>query len=196
MPTPLVPNAAKVTVSGRLLGQLVQNVWYVTTVAAPTVADLDGIAAVFQIGYGGIMTNMSENLTIDTISVRYIGSASGPETSLFISPPQAGGDFENSFPGNVAMCVSLRTALAGRRFRGRKYFSGIPLTKIAGNTLDSLFAGNVVSDINGLIAALNTNGTPLSIVSFVGVTVVPVTTAIMADLNVDSMRRRLTGRGS
>lgn len=100
-----------------------------------------------------------------------------------------------SSPGNVTLCVSLRTALAGRRFRGRKFFSGIPENATASNLIDSSLAGFVVTGINNLIGALAGNGFPLSIVSYIGPTVTPVETALVTDLFVDSQRRRLSGRG-
>lgn len=195
MPTPLIPNACKVTVSGSLFGQLVENVWFTQTAGVPTVPDMNTIAGVFQTDYASILVPLSADLTVSQITVRYLGDAAGPETTLFITPAQAGGVGAGSEPSNVALCVSLRSALAGRRFRGRKYFSGIPVGAVTDNSISPTTADPIVNAINGLITDLATAGFPLQIVSFTGLTSVPVVTALVVDYFVDSQRRRLTGRG-
>lgn len=195
MPTPLVPSAASVTVSGTYFGQLVQNVWHVTTTDPPTVEDLEGINAIFQTAYGALAIYFADSISWNEITSRYLGDIGGPEVTLVITPAQTGGDANQGMPGNVALCVSLRTALAGRRFRGRKYFSGIPTPEVEANTVTEGFAEGVVAECQNLIDALFTNGTPLSVLSYVGPTIVPVITALVTDRYVDSQRRRLTGRG-
>lgn len=195
MPTPIIANATKVTVVGTLFGQLVENVWYVQTADPPATADLLAIASDFQVGYAAIMAPLSGDFTVSEIDLAYIGSAAGPEVSFGVTPPQAGGATTGSEPGNVCLCVSLRTALPGRRFRGRKYFSGIPIGKVVANQVDATLAADIVTAVNDLIGTLDRNGTPLSIVSFVGLTIVPVVTALAVDLFSDSQRRRLTKRG-
>lgn len=196
MPLPLIANATKVEVRGTLFNQQVENVWYVQTADPPLLADLSTIASIFQIGYAAFTGPLSQDLTTREVFVRYVGSASGPEFTLTIAPPQPGGAVEDSMPSNVALCLSLRTALAGRRFRGRKYFSGIPVSKVVGDVIDSTLVSNMLTDINTMIADLATNGTPLSIVSYVGLTITPVVTCTAVDTLVDSQRRRLIGRGS
>jgi len=195
MPTPLVPNAVKVTVKGSLFGQVVDNVWAVGTTGAPTEAELLTIAAIFQTGYADIQSVLSQDYTVGEITCRYLGDAAGPEATLAIIPPQAGGSINPSSPGSVCLCVSLRTGLAGRRFRGRKYFSGITEVDQTANAIDTDTCNNIVNSILGLMDALSTNGTPLAVVSLVGPTVTQVTTPICVDNFVDSQRRRLTGRG-
>lgn len=195
MPTPLIPNANKVTVKGTLFGQVVENVWAVGTTGAPTEAAQLTIASIFQTGYAALMLPLSNELSINEITVRYMGSADGPESTLVISPAQTGGAEVVSSPGNVALCVSLRSGLAGRRFRGRKFFSGIPEQSTANNAIDAALCDAVLEGINTMIATLIANGTPLVVVSLVGLTSVAITTAICTDFFVDSQRRRLTGRG-
>jgi hypothetical protein len=195
MPTPLVPSAARVTVSGTLFGQLVENVWHVTTVAGPPLSDLEDIAGIFQLMYANLVIPFADALFINSVTVRYLGDVGGPEFSLINTPAQQGGDANGSMPGNVALCISLRTALAGRRFRGRKFFSGIPVPEVADNTISSTFADAVVASISGSMGDLTAAGFPLSVLSYVGPTIVPVTSVLYTDLFVDSQRRRLTGRG-
>lgn len=196
MPTPIIANVAKVTVKGQLFGQDVQNVWYVQTADPPTVSDLNSIAGIFDTHYGTITAFLSQDLSVGEIVVRYMGDIGGPETTLAISPPMTGGEPVGSEPGNVCLCVSLRSALAGRRFRGRKYFSGIPTGEAANNQIDSGVASGITGGITSLIGDLVSSGFPMQVVSFVGLSAVPVLTAVVTDLFVDSQRRRLTGRGN
>lgn len=196
MPTPIIANATRVTVSGLCLGQVVENVWGVQTGAPPTVGELSNINDIFHTAYGSLLLPMSAAMSIGEITSRYLGDATGPEVTLSITPPMLGLVEVDPNPNNVALCVSLRSALAGRRFRGRKYFSGIPKPDATGNTISTAFCDAIVDVINTwIIGELNSNGTPLSIISLTGLTLVPVLTALCVDNFVDSQRRRLTGRG-
>jgi hypothetical protein len=195
MPFVPIPSATKVTVSGTLFGQLVQNVWYVQQGGPPTPAQLNAVAGIFQVNYANIIAPLSNQLTVSEFTARWLGDIAGPETTLISSPAQAGTAISPSSAGNVALCVSLRTALAGRRFRGRKFFSGIPEGATAENAIDSTLAAFIVSAIDDMMSDLNANTTPLAIVSYAGLTVVPVVAPLVTDLFVDSQRRRLTKRG-
>ncbi len=195
MPTPVFPTAYKVEVQGTLHGQLVENVWYVQ---GPDPFDLtvaNGIAAVFQTNIPAIIAPLSFDLMIDNIVVQNLGGTASGQTSLAITPVEQGGQTQDALPGNVAFCVSLRSALAGRRFRGRKYFSGLGEGDVTANAWGAPQRDALLNAIDDLRAALVTNGTPLSIFSPTGLTLVPVVAAVAVDLYVDSQRRRLTGRG-
>lgn len=183
------------TATGELFGQLVENVWGVHFLGTPTVTDLDGILAVFQTSYAGIVLPLSNFISYNTFTARYLGDPAGPESTLFVSGGMAGGGSGPCEPGNVAFCVSLRTAFAGRRFRGRKYFSGIPTSMQVENTVDNAFGDAMVAAVQDLISNLATNGTPLAIISNTGLAVTDVVAAIATDYYIDSQRRRLTGRG-
>jgi hypothetical protein len=196
LPTPIIANVAEVVVKQRLFGQDVLNVWHVQVGAAPTAPELLAVAADFQAGYADIYAALSQELAMTEIFVRNMGSISGPEATLSVIPEQLGTIATASMPGGTALCVSLRTALSGRRFRGRKYFSGIPNNEVAGNQFNAPFVSSVLSGVQSLIGTLSASGTPLQVVSLTGLTSVPVTAAVAADLDVDSQRRRLTGRGS
>jgi hypothetical protein len=185
-----------VTAKGSLFGQINENVWHVYHDGVPTLEQLQGIAEIFATAYPLIIGPLSGALTYNEITCRYIGAAEAPEYTLAFSPPVAGGQTAaESSPSNVCLCVSLRTGLSGRRFRGRKYFSGIPEGMVTSNVINSDLCDELVTAINDLIAALATNETPLAVVSLVQLTVTFVVTAICVDLFVDSQRRRLTGRG-
>lgn len=195
MPTPLIANTCQVVVKGTLFGQLVENVWHVLCPDPPISDDLEAIAAVFHVGYGAIAAPLSQDISFTEVYVRYMGAAEGPEYTLGISPPMTGGAVLPSAPGSVALCVSLRTALAGRRFRGRKFFSGIPEDNIVGNAIDPAFCTLIVNAVDDLRLAAFAAGYSLEVVSLVGLTATLVASVLCVDNYVDSQRRRLTGRG-
>jgi hypothetical protein len=195
MPTPVIPTAYRVTVTGDLFVNTVQNVWYC---AGPDPFDpvvAADIAATFQTGYSGILAHLSQDFFVYQIDVQNLAGVASGSYTLFITSPESGAIVQDSLPSNNAFCVRLRTALPGRRFRGRKYFAGLGEGDVTGNTYDIARADGIVSAVQDLIDALATNLTPMQIVSFVGETSVPVTSASYFDRIVDSQRRRLTGRG-
>lgn len=196
MPTPTVANANVVEVRGQLFGQLVENVWFVGSTGALDESSMLDVMSIFQTSYSSIMAPLSEDFSINEIYMKYLGNLAGPEATLAITPAQTGGIATAAAPGNVAFCVSLRTALTGRRFRGRKYFSGLPNNQVVANALNVTVADAIVSAVQAMIVTLSGNGTPLAVVSFTGLTVTNVTTALYTDLFVDSQRRRLTNRGA
>jgi hypothetical protein len=195
MPTPIFPTAYQVEARGTLFGQLIENVWHVIGPDPfdPTLAA--DIAATFQTGYANIYASLSQDIDLREIFVHNLNGPSSGEVTLAITPPATGGIVEDGEPGNVAICISLRTALAGRSSRGRKYFSGLTVGDVTGNTVNSVTVGNVLVAVSDLIAALLTNGTPLAIFSPTHLLLTQVSTATAVDFNVDSQRRRLTGRG-
>jgi len=196
MPTPIIPNAVKVTVKGELFGQLNMNVWHVRTAGLPNFIELGIINGIFQVGYAELMAPLSAAYTINEITSVYIGDADSPENTLVINPPQAGGQAAApSSPSNVCLCVSLRSGFGGRSNRGRKYFSGIPEGQVADNIIAEVVCTGVIDGVISLIAALQDNATPMAIASYTNLTLVDVVTALCVDFFVDSQRRRLTGRG-
>lgn len=196
MPTPIIPNACQVEVRGQLFGQLVENVWFVQSSGAPSGAEMETIAATFQTQYVNVMAPLSQDYSINEIFVKYLGNPAGPEFTLGITPAQTGGVATASAPGNVAFCVSLRTALSGRQFRGRKYFSGLPNNQVANNALNVAVADDIVAAVADMIINLAAVSFPLAVVSMTFSTVTLVTTALYTDLWLDSQRRRLTNRGA
>lgn len=195
MPTPVFPNAYQVETRGTLFGQLIENVYHVQgpdpfdTTAAGTIADI------FSTFLGALTVGLSQDISFGEVFIHNLAGAASGNFTLPITPAQAGQLVQDSEPGSVAFCVSLRTALAGRTTRGRKYYSGLAVGDVTGNMFDATRAGVLVAAVNSLISDLNGNLTPLSIFSRTALTLVPVTAATQVDLAVDSQRRRLAGRG-
>lgn len=115
-----------------------------------------------------------------------------------------------ALPGNVSLAVSFHTGLRGRAYRGRNYIVGIPEGKRDGisKVLPS-YGDDLIAAYSGLItAALGPGQTWVVVSRFSGISgspprptpriagvTTPVTSVTLADLGLDSQRRRLPGRG-
>lgn len=195
MPTPVFPTCYQVEVRGLLFGQLIENVWHVQGPDPfdPTVAAT--IASTFQVGATDIMLSLSQDYQIGEVFVHNLAGGASGEFTLAIIPPQTGGIVQDSEPGCVAICISLRTAVSGRSTRGRKYFPGLGKGDVTGNLFSASRIGDMVTAVNTLIGTLDGAGTPMVIFSPTLNVITPVLTAAAVDGNVDAQRRRLTGRG-
>lgn len=110
-----------------------------------------------------------------------------------------------NLPNEVSLCVSLRSTSRGRSARGRMYFLSIDAEQMAdSNNVTNTFATAAAAAVQNLIAAMVTAGRQLTIVSYFtnnaprvgGPVYFPVTTAVVVDTVVDSMRRRKPGVGA
>jgi hypothetical protein len=196
MPTPFFPTAYQVEVRGLLFGQKIESVFHCIGPDPFNSADAELIASEFQTDWAGLQAVLSTDYAINEIFVHNLAGAASGEFTLAITPAQTGSVDSPSLPGNVAFCVSLRTAESGRTTRGRKYLSGIPKNSYVGNEILADVADALVNGLQSLRNGLSTLGFPMAIFSPTANTLTTVTSATRVDLFLDSQRRRLTGRGS
>lgn len=193
-----IPGVVQVEARFTLFGQQIENVYHVGGLPSPApVADMELIAGVFNTAVSGsMMPQMSADLIFREIFVRDLSEAGGAEFTLATTPAQPGGVGAESAASNAAFCVALRTARGGRRYRGRKYFSGMPRTLVTADVINTTWADQMVAFLSELIASVEAAGFFLGIVSKLLHAITPIISASAVDLNVDSQRRRLVGRGS
>jgi len=145
--------------------------------------------------YQAILTTQTQIVRCE-VETNYPGGnnffgAYSPSTSIF------GTTIEDSEPLNVAVCVTEFGGFRGRQNRGRCFHSGVGQSGVVG--------GLVVSAILTALTALHTRD--LVGYSAVGKALTPVIASVTSltlrtmvgftiDNLVDSMRRRLIGRGS
>lgn len=141
--------------------------------------------------------------SFNRLKVKAVHASDGAVLDNIILPAQAGTKTGVQLSNNVTFAIKFSTGLAGRTARGRWYVAGVtsdcvtnPVTAASGP------AGNWVSDLLALQADLQGQGWDLCVVSFKENKVWrtqglarPVTGIAYTDLNLDSMRRRLAGRG-
>jgi len=198
-----VPNTAKITVRGTLGGQLIINTLHVQKAGTLLESDLTSIANI-TIGWIGAVhrNNISSLFRWDAINVLNLTSDSAPSYDAPISPAIVGVNTSGSVSNNVAYVISFRSLARGRSSRGRWYSAGTPLNQVAstitvsaayssamGASFTQWFNNLRVADYTPVVVSTFTDGAQRS----EGVTF-PIV-AIIADLNLDSQRRRLEGRG-
>lgn len=183
--------------------QIMNTLWFSLNGDSPSPtscqAVADYLASWWQAQMRPLLTNA---ITLREVYVRGAEREDGnPEYTSVLGLPITGEEQLESMPGNVALCVSFRTGMTGRSYRGRNYVSGMSDGKVSGNQFQASFVNNVVqayTELKGnvpggmswVVASFQSNGAVLN----PGVPR-PIQAVLATDVNVDSMRSRLSGRG-
>jgi len=210
---PFVPVANTVMVEIRYLLDLqhIENTLYFESAGAPTPATITQLINAVE---GWWIANLKPLIPTAVTLVEFVGTdlttASGPQVTLPPVGPQAGSVADPVLPNNVTIAISFRTGLRGRSFRGRNYHPALWETGVISNTLQNTIVAAIQAAYNALIvdaaviaagftwvvvsrfSGVDANGDPIPRAA--GVTT-PVLSALIVDPTIDSMRRRLPGRG-
>jgi len=200
-----VPDVAMVELRGNLFSQNIENTLYFEYSGPPSTTALEELGdAVAAWWIAEVVANLSSDYSYREAYVTDLSASTAPTYVALELTPVAGGNSSPSLPGNVAACISFRTPIRGRSGRGRNYLSGLGENAVTGNQFGSstasalTFAYNLlvdgIEDMPGwtwVVVSRYTAGAPRAL----GVAY-PITTAAFTDLNIDSQRRRLTGRGN
>jgi len=206
------PNTALVEMVYTCAGQIIENTFHVQKSSPFTALELQGLATAFDnwdgVGASRWALLRANNCVLQQIKTKALDTASSP-VYIFVLPVARGGaGAGGSLPLNVTFCLTLQTGLAGRSQRGRIYFPGIQSGQVqaapAQNQIVAATANQMVTDLNNLIAAVAALGAGYKMVvtsyynngawrSVAQNSI--ITNAAYADLNLDSQRRRLAGRG-
>jgi hypothetical protein len=183
--------------------QKVENVYHCKATTTPiTESSLDTLCGAFVDWFSTDGNDLSSNTAVlEKIVAKDLTSETGPAIEYTTGLPIAGAASGPASPMNVTAAVSFGTALRGRSYRGRVYHIGITSDRTTGNQLTSVYRGQLIEGYAGLISAVNTSGWDLCVVSryhnksprTAGVAT-PIT-SVSVDINLDSQRRRLAGRG-
>lgn len=205
MPFVPVPLAARVELRFTAQSQQCMNtLWFEHETTAPNAMDLSELA---DMVYGWWVTNLAP-ITSESVELRevYVLAQDGGnvEWTLPGDPTDNQGAAVGSpLPNNVTLCVSFRTGLAGRSYRGRNYPVGILTSNQNGNfaTNDYVVAlqaayGNLIDAMTGTawtwgVATRYSNNLPRPEGAMT-----PITAVVVTDNALDSQRRRLVGRGN
>lgn len=210
MPFNEISNCVKCTVNQSFRGQqCLNNLWFLHTAGAVNLVDLTALATgLVSFWATEIMPLLSDDLELVSVLARDYTAENGLELLAGSTGVSGGGG--DAMPNNVAACVSVRTGLAGRHYRGRLYLGGIARATVSENSFADLFIANVSDSFNGItgvaglapnwqwvvVAQTQSNPTPPPAqIPIPGGIVTPVTNVVFVDNIVDSQRRRLPGRG-
>lgn len=159
-----------------------------------------------QTGTAPWLAQLATTTEFTGVRVKDLRAAYNPEF-LSSGAAAAGTGVGAPLSTNVALCVTERTGQAGRGFRGRVFLAGITVDGLSGpRQFDSATGAAAVAFMQGVMSALSTNQVPLVIgqralaagTDAAGnplparpADTVPVVSVEVADLRVDTQRRRL-----
>jgi hypothetical protein len=198
------PNTASVELIYTNAGEVNENVFHVYKGSPFSLSDLQALRGVVDTWDSTTGKTLRVNAaTLIRIRTKALDTATSPTEDYFLPTPRAG---TQSAPGqalNVAVCIKLGTGLTGRSNRGRWYFGNLwsGILSDAGHVALATVTG-FVTGLTTLKSNLLTGGYTLCVTSFYNnhawrTTAVnnAVTTIVGVDNSVDSMRKRLPGRG-
>lgn len=204
MPALVVPNGVRVVLDWSNPNGEHLNVIHLlvdgTFIANQGTADLirDGVSA--DLTASGLLAHLDNAASFNGVRVTDLRTEGQPTWISNLATPVPGTSTGAFLPGDVAMCVTLRTAFFTRRGRGRIFLGGFTHAALvtttgrilpAASTAASAFVNALRARVwpgNGLLAVMSRlgTGTPLNPVPIVR----PVITALVRDDKWDTQRRR------
>lgn len=203
-----VPNTAKACLKWTIDNQLVCNTLWFEKSSGYTPATLNSLGTALN---SWVVANMLPAQSHDALyqgcDVVDMSALGAPGVSVPLVPPQMGGSGVHAYPTNVTAAIKFLTGLTGRSFRGRNFFVGladgqadhdvllpsaVSSLKAIYDALPSFLVSLAVEHVvASLFSGVTSGGVPIP--RTVGVTT-PIT-GYALDPFLDSMRRRLIGRG-
>lgn len=205
MPFVAAPNIVQCEMRYTLDGQKCENRININVLHEPTVSDFSVIAgAVSNALITAWLPLLPTTLVYTEFFMRSLHVQNGPQATFPLNPSQGTGtNIGLALPNNCTLCVSLRSNFAGRSARGRLYWPCL-LENVV--DLSHVSAPHVLA-ISEAVRLVDTNltieGMEWVIVSYFqnllprpgGPVYFSVNDILVVDDVVDSMRRRLPGRG-
>jgi hypothetical protein len=185
--------------------QQIENVFHYTKVGNYTIDDLADLALAFRTAWNlGPRGSMSNTVSARGLRLTDLSTSTGPVIEYVTGFPLTGAlSATASLPNNVAICMTKRTPARGRSHRGRTYHPGLVEGDVVGNAVAAARVTDLLSSYNSLIELVDANTITHTLVvasTFANGDWRPegIVTPVIAyttDGMVDSMRRRLPGRG-
>lgn len=162
------------------------------TIIDQALANTVGATVKAAVTSSGLAARQAVNVSLAQVGVRDISSASNPE---FIDngAAVAGTEANPMLPPQIAFCVTLRTARAGKSYRGRCYVPGFATGDLGTNGAAATFPRDAsVAFLEALRTGLPSQGLTLAIISRKNFTTEIVTACQGRDLQWDTIRGRAT----
>jgi len=198
-----VADTAKVAITMLQRGQRLVNVFHFTKAGGYTTeAEVNDLAGNFATAWianiAPLQANTVTGLTVTATDLSVDGGA-GAEIAIVYTGGGGGGDL----PTNCTISVKWNTGHAGRSYRGRTYFVGMVVGAVVGDDISGAYGTSLTTAFDALLDDMAGFGDTMCVVSYyhLGVPraaglVTPITNSSLADLHIDSQRRRLAGRGT
>lgn len=199
------PNIVMAEVRALLDGQHIENRFMLNAQEAVTPAIVQSIAtSVLVWATAEYFPLLPNAVALVEVFARDLTTADGSQYSATPAIATVGGQASIPMPNETTFCVSFRSTASGRSARGRAFVLALPQPLVVGNIINATLRGQLVDAFNALRTQMDTDGTPLTIVSYVnggiprpgGPVYYPVVNCVSVDNVVDSQRRRKPGNGS
>lgn len=206
MPFVPVPDCVQCQIEGRVDAQTVINdLYFRSTIGPRSAVDVTALATALagwmDATYAPLLNSVYTGVRV---RARGLTNPDGFVSEVSLAGT-VGGVVGGAAPNNVSMAVSFRTGLGGRSQRGRNYVPIMSKVDLDGNNISGTFAADVVDAYSDLlfpgpvlpggwiwvVVSRITGGEPRAEGIFH-----EVMSVLVVDLIVDSMRRRLPGRGN
>lgn len=200
-----VPNAAQVRLEARLDGELcITNLGFglitpATVTALMLQTLVDGVVSAFVPEW---LSALPEKYIMNQVSGRVLDVQDGPqveESVAGLTGILAGA----ILPNNCSLAVSFRTGLAGRTNRGRIFWPSFLESEVTDQRVLSAKQTNILDTLGQFVGnAAVATGWTWAVISRKELVpdgpgrAVPITSVVLNDDVIDSMRRRLPGRGA
>lgn len=194
-----VTNCIELVIEGTQWGEERRTVLHSVTSGTVTNPDVDEAVELVGLWLQATSTIglFHPTVTFQGIKGTNISEAGGYQTYFNMANAPGQNPYNPALPGNVSCCVSLRTATGGRSGRGRIYHYGLTSHAIDGtdgNWFNTGDLGDIHTAYVNLMTTFDDAVSKLAVASRLHGVAYPVT-SVTVDKNVDSMRRRLAGRG-
>src|SRR6478735_9425723 len=202
---PFIPAAdtAKVAITMLQRGQRVVNVFHFTKAGGYTTeTEVNTLAGNFATAWvANIAPLQASTVTGLNVTATDVSTSGGAGAEIAIV--YGGGGGSGDLPTNCTVSVKWNTGFSGRSFRGRTYFVGMVVGAVVGDDISGAYGTSLTTAFDNLLSDMAGFGDTMVVVSYfhLGVprtsaVVTPITNSSLADLHIDSQRRRLAGRGT
>lgn len=186
------------------LGEVAENVLHFAFTAAPSISSMQQFGDALITSWAANMKPIqSLSVSLDLIRLTDLNSDSGPVVERTTGLPQAGGDSTPVKSTGWSLATKFSGDGRGRSRRGRAFFVGLNSFRVNDNRVTDAFAQTLSDVWLGMIAdAIDDFGDGLHVIvsycsegAWRSDALVTNVTGYSTEPYIDSMRRRLHGRG-
>lgn len=198
-----VPNTAQVQLVYDVVGQRIENVHYFQQATPFSEEDLGGLIGFVETAWDAtISTNMPTAAHLVAIIATALDSEDGAQVE--VAEDRNGSASGTLAPLNVTLAIKFTTGKRGRSYRGRMYWPATSNSYLSGNQYLAPQAEDMRGSVQAFFETIVSDAAVDHVVvsycqdgvwNSTGITTT-VLNYVLTDIDVDSQRRRLTGRGT